>query len=105
MVNMQMSTEQAKEYASPSPSDGPRYPYGLCLSLDTETMKKLGFTELPKVGSKLMLVASVDVTSVGMHQQQDGDECMHASLQITDMDLKGGTSSQDDLANKLFPGS
>jgi hypothetical protein len=102
MVNMQMTAEQAKSYAEPSAGDGPRYPYGLCLQLDTDTLKKLGITDLPKVGSTFTLVAKVDVTSVSMHQQQDGDESMCASLQITDMELKGAQRTTDDLAASLY---
>lgn len=102
MVNMQMTAEQAKSYSDLMFVDGPRYPYGLCLNLDTETLKKLGITELPKVGTKFMIVAKVDVTGVSMHQQQDGDESMCASLQITDMELKGSQRTPDELAASLY---
>lgn len=88
MVNMQMSAEEAKEYGTceAKPGDGPKYPYGLCLYLDDETMKKLGL-EMPAVGAQMELRAVVVVTSVGMDQQQDGDKEQRASLQITDMEL------------------
>lgn len=106
MTSMKLSADEAKASMSidTKPGDGPRYPYGLCLYMNTETLKKLGITELPKVGSKLTIVAQVDVTSVGMRQQQDGDEEMNADLQITDMEIKGAQRSQAELASLLYTG-
>lgn len=110
MVNMQLSAEQAKEMsaccAEPGEHSGPRYPYGLSLYLDTESLAKLGITELPKVGAQLKLQALVTVTEVGMHQRQDGQAESRAELQITDMELGGaGAMSMEQAAAKLFPGS
>lgn len=104
MVNMQLTAEEAKDYAScePKPGDGPRYPYGLCLYLDDETLAKLGITELPAVGAELQLSAKVVVTSIGMNQQQDGDKEQRAELQITDMDLGGAPR---DVAKSLYGGA
>lgn len=93
MVDMKMSPEEAKEYATGEikPEDAPAYPYGLCLYLCDETLQKLGFDEPPKVGQELMLKAKVVVTSTGVTQQQDGDKEARAELQITDMELSGGS--------------
>lgn len=90
MVSMKLSKKEAGEYtgATPAdPGDGPAYPYGLCIYLDTETLAKLGYTEPPAVGSELKLVANVTVTSTGVDQQQDGDKRSRCDLQITDMEL------------------
>lgn len=92
MVSMQMSAEEAKEYATGEikPGDAPKYPYGLCLYLDDDTLAKLGLTEPPAVGSELVLSAKVVVTSMGISQQQDGDKEQRCELQITDMALEAG---------------
>jgi hypothetical protein len=89
MISMKLSPTESKDAVScePKPGDGPAYPYGLCLYLNTETLGKLGFTDPPAVGSELVLHAKVVVTSVGMDQQQDGDKQQRADLQITDMEL------------------
>lgn len=109
MVNMQLSAEKAKTAdacCEPAECDKPRYPYGLCLYLDTETLKKLGITDLPKVGTQLKVQALATVVSVGMNQHQDGDTEQRAELQITDMELGGvGAMSMEQAAAKLFPGS
>jgi hypothetical protein len=106
MINMKMSKEEAGEYTgatSPAPGDAPAYPYGLCLYLDDDTLKKLGFTEPPPVGTELTLMAKVVVTSTGVNQQQDGDKESRAELQITYMDLAG--TAGKDAATVLYGSS
>lgn len=104
MVNMQMSKEEAAEYsgAAPIADNAPKYPYGLCLCLNDDAMKKLGLTTLPAVGSKMSLTAVVVVTSVGSSQQQDGDAEVRADLQITDMELSPKTDGAS-IADRLYP--
>jgi hypothetical protein len=101
MVNMQLTAEEAKEMTSCSPveGEGPKYPYGLCLDLNDESLAKLGITELPPVGKTMMLVATVVVTRTGAYQTQDSDKEMSLGLQITDMELKqeAGKSIADTL--------
>lgn len=89
MISMKLTKDEAAEYigAAPSPEDAPAYPYGLCLYLDDETLKKLGYTDPPAVGTELMISAKVVVTSTGVSQQQDGDKEARAEMQITDMEL------------------
>lgn len=105
MVSMQLTEDEAKEYASieTKPGDGPRYPYGLCLYLNDDTLKKLGMEGLPAVGATFTLTAKVVCTSVGMSQQVDGDAENRADMQITDMDL--GVSSASPDARKFFASS
>lgn len=90
MINMKLTRAEAGDAIGATeakPGDGPAYPWGLCIHLDTETLKKLGYAEPPAVDSELTLSAKVMVTSVGMNQQQDGDKESRAELQITDMEL------------------
>lgn len=91
MVNMKLSRDESNQLAAieTKPGDGPAYPWGLTIHLDTDTLKKLGYDTPPAVGSELTLNAKVTVTSVGMNQQQDGDKEQRAELQITDMELAG----------------
>lgn len=89
MINMKMSPKEAKEWSEPSPENAPAYPYGLCIYLNDESLKKLGFTTAPAAGAELTLQAKVVVTSCGMNQQQDGDQEIRCDLQITDMELAG----------------
>lgn len=68
-------------------TEKPKYPYGLELRLDNESLTKLGITTLPKVGMKLRLEAKVFVESVSEEERADGKPNRHVGLQITDMAL------------------
>lgn len=73
--------------------DEPAYPYGLTLRLNDETLTKLGIKELPKVGTKVRIVAMAEVQSVGQYKERDGDQQRHVELQVTDMDPPKGASA------------
>lgn len=87
MVNMKMSAEEAKEATSCSPTDGPEYPYGLCIDLDDDALAKLGITELPAVGAKMTLHALAVVTRTGANTTQGQETENRVGLQITDLEL------------------
>jgi hypothetical protein len=108
MISMKLSKEEAGEYTgavTPKAGDGPAYPYGLCLYLDDETLKKLGYTEPPAVGTELLISAKVVVTSTGVNQQQDGDKESRCDMQITDMELAGAPTGAAAVysASKMNP--
>ncbi|MBN9642931.1 MAG: hypothetical protein J0I68_30680 [Achromobacter sp.] len=92
LIDMKLSPEEAKEgeccVSSESPDGSPKYPWGLSISLDDVTLRKLGMTELPEVGRQMRLMAAVEVCGTSQHANQDGtDRCV--SLQITQMGLEG----------------
>lgn len=98
LTNMQLTAAEAKAQTiccGPDGDTGPRYPYGLSLSLDAESMAKLGMVEMPPVGAKLTLVATVEVTNVSQHQNQEKVD-KSVGLQITDMDLRAPSSGPAD---------
>jgi hypothetical protein len=97
------------ESCGPSDKDsGPRYPWGLSISLDNESLEKLGI-EMPKVGAAMTLTARVTVTSCSARQyDRDGKAEMQrdCSLQITDMALETGGDSEDEgAADALYDGN
>ena len=100
MPNLAMSAEERKEYASPvsiADDGGPKYPYGLCITLDDGTLEKLGLSEAPKVGTEITFTAKATVSSVSSYEQAEGDSERSVGLQITDMDIAGGGT-----ASKLY---
>lgn len=104
MINMKMSKEEAKEYtAVPDPGNAPEYPYGLRLSLDDDALEKLGITELPKVGTVMVLQARVEVCGTSAYSTQDKESEASVSLQITDMELGTGSPTVD--ASRVFNNS
>lgn len=104
MVNMAMSPEEAQEeYGCCSPTtsaddvdpNAPKYPYGLQLSLDEDSLAKLGLTQPPAIGTKIRITAECTVCSTSAYQRQGGEQEQNVSLQITDMEI-GETEGQTD---------
>lgn len=84
LVNLKKEEESRLEMASkPEP-----YPYGLCIHLDTDTLKKLGITDLPEVGSEFKLLAKAIVKSTHESEYLNEKENKCMDLQITDMAVK-----------------
>ncbi len=61
------------EVAGPSPGYSDRYPYGLEIRLDTQSLEKLGMTKLPAVGKKMRVTAEVKVESVSQNDRTNKD--------------------------------
>jgi hypothetical protein len=117
MVSMAHTPAEAKEEAkemSVAPSV-PKYPYGLCISLDDDSLKKLGLDgDLPAVGETMQFTAIARVTSASMHEREatDGgkaEQCCRVELQITDMgvpsDSVGQSIERSEARRKRFYGS
>jgi hypothetical protein len=98
LTNMQTSAEEAKEYAAPDAGEAPKYPWGLGICLSDDSLKNLGIDKLPEVGTEMMLMAKVIVTSVRSSQQMDGDKESGCDLQITDMSLSEPVAKIDPAA-------
>jgi hypothetical protein len=104
MVNMKMSRKETEKTAPPAgvATEGPEYPYGLCLNLEREQIDKLGLGT-PKAGSKMMLHAAVEVKSVTVTDEKGGKGYKSLSLQITDLALEAiGGRNNDNLAKSLY---
>jgi hypothetical protein len=108
LVNLAQTAEesQADTLLGESDDAGPKYPYGLSLYLNEDTMAKLGITELPPVGQALQLTAMVKVTGTSSREenQKDGsvEICKCVDLQITDMALQGEGDKGKSTADVLY---
>lgn len=101
LINMAKSAAEVKkdiaEYptvASDIKPTGPVYPYGLCFSLEDDTLKKLGLDgDMPGVGDIVQFNCIAKVTSASEHEREGTDgakiECHRVELQITDMGIPG----------------
>lgn len=105
MVNMAKAPEDVKKEvgelypAAPAMSTTSAYPYGLCISLEDDTIDKLGLGgEMPGVGEMMQFLAMAKVTSVSQNEreQMDGSKkmCTRIELQITDMGVIGNDIDQ-----------
>jgi hypothetical protein len=103
MPNLAMTKEEAKSEYGVEPDDDslPKYPYGLTLYLDDDTLKKLGITDLPKVGTSMPATVTVMVTGTSQRATQsskDGEQMRTCvDLQITDMDIAMPAKSAADV--------
>lgn len=90
MIDMKLNQDQSPTLlgASAGEHDGPQYPYGLRITLDGETLKRLAIGEgnLPQVGKRLALKGLAEVVEVCKEQGQTRAEyCVE--LQITTLEL------------------
>ena len=91
MVSMKITKAEtkAKSKSYPMAADsGERYPYGLQIRLDNDSMKKLGI-ELPEVGEEVMVCAKADVTEASANETSEGGKRLSCTLQITKLQIKG----------------
>jgi hypothetical protein len=99
MINLAQDAAEAAEVSAPETGDGPKYPYGLCLCLNDDTLQKLGIG-LPDVGQKVVIHAIATVTRASAVQEQDGGTEIGADLQITDMEISGAAGKT--IASRLY---
>jgi len=87
LINMQLSKEEAKQEVSPSTEDAPKYPWGLEITLNDDSLTKLGVKSLPSVETEVTIIAKAVVSGVTERQSQGGENYRSLDLQITDMQL------------------
>lgn len=90
LINMQNTAEEAAEQIGvPDPKDGPKYPWGLQINLNEDSLEKLGVTALPATGTEVTLVAKATVTGTSENQTEGEGTRSNMTLQITDLQLDG----------------
>jgi hypothetical protein len=99
MVDMKRTDAEIKAKNSPMKvTSGSResYPYGLSLTLDADSLKKLGIKDLPTVGDEFEITAMARVTSVSKNASETNDST-RVELQITQMCVE---SEADEAADE-----
>lgn len=105
MKNMMISDMEKKDnYQTSVLYDQSSYPYGLKIQLDAESYRKLGLGEPPKIGSKMMLLAHVEVCSIYKEPSKGDDHNYSMGLQITEMDLKPHEENKEETAESVMYG-
>lgn len=103
LVSMKLDAKEQKKLMSPSLAEGdrPLYPWGLSISLDSDTLDKLGIKTLPEVGDSYMLVAMVDVTSTSSNESEGGKN-RSVGLQLTDLCLESEAKNVKSVSDALY---
>lgn len=99
---MLTSMKRSKSDNSETELEAPEYPYGLSISLDDESMNKLGLGELPAVGDEMMVMAKVKVQSASESEYEGEGKSRNVTFQITDMGLK---EEEKRAADKMYGGN
>jgi len=96
LTNMKLSKQEAKAEATIDEGERPAYPYGLSISLDDDSMKKLkiGGDDL-EVGDKVTITAKAQVTSKSGYESLLGGSDNSLCFQITDMEVSEASSLYD----------
>jgi hypothetical protein len=112
IVSMERTDAEKKaaeeRYSTMAPSDGPDYPWGLCLNLGREELAKLGIDDLPAVGDEFHIYAVCKVTRVSQSASEQGEDSKGVELQITSMgampedETKETQTAFSKAANKLY---
>ncbi len=74
------------------------YPYGLRLHLNEAEIEKLDM-EMKAVGTELVIVAKVKISSTSSYETEDGND-RSMSLQITEMEIPN--NSEDAKAERMY---
>ena len=103
MKSVEITASEKKDMAYPSVvSDKPKYPWGLRVTVDGETYKKLDLKEIPQVGDKMMMLCLVEVCSVSNEKYEGDENNISVGLQITDMEIKKSEAEKKPAENMLY---
>lgn len=103
LVDLAYTPEEQKERAGkystmPSTYDGPKYPWGLELTLDESVLRKLGKTSRDfRIGDEIDLPVRVRVTRISAYETESGSD---ESVGLTVTHMQG---EAEDRAAKLYP--
>lgn len=83
-------------------SQEPKYPYGLCLHLERETLAKLGIEseDDAEVGAEVAIQAKGIVTGYSISKRQDGGEYRCVDIQITGLGIQ---PTGEPVSESIYP--
>ncbi|HAV74714.1 MAG: hypothetical protein CMN89_08190 [Sutterellaceae bacterium] len=96
MIDMKLEPKKSESMLGsdcmPCSDDMPKYPYGLEIHMNNESLEKLGIgpENMPTIGASIQMMAMVKVTSVNLSERaEDGKDKKNLSvgLQITALEL------------------
>ncbi len=89
LINMENTPKEAQQMVNPAASDAPKYPWGLSLCLNDDSLDKLGVKTLPAVGTEVTIVAKATVSATRESATEGDGANSSMDLQITDMQIDG----------------
>lgn len=104
-VNLKIGTDTYQDESGEAKTRD-EYPWGLRISLDNETIKRLGIDAkaMPSVGDIIAVVGMAKVCSVSSHSSDGNEQRSSIDLQITDLGLEPPKRDEGrDLKNAFYP--
>ena len=84
------------------PCEGPRYPYGLRICLNQESIEALGISKMPQVGDVMNVMATAKVVSVSQSEMESGKMYGSIDLQIVEMGVEKKGKEKTADSSKLY---
>lgn len=105
MISLRLAKQKARKTVQPSTisEDRPRYPYGTAISLETDTLSKLGQgVEDYSMSGKVSIHGIAKVTGLSKRENEgDGRARQTVDLQLTHLDVTKGKTLLRDLRKKI----
>lgn len=97
MINLRLAKKKAKKLAQPTTmEEGPRYPWGTSVTLETETLKKLGQGVGDySIGDSVALQGIAKVTSLRKSENERGPASQTVDLQLTNLGVNKGKTLRE----------
>lgn len=89
LINMENTPQEAQQMVNPSADAAPKYPWGLNICLNNDSLDKLGVKALPAVGTEVTIVAKATVAATRENATEGEGSQSSMDLQITDMQIDG----------------
>lgn len=107
MKDMMITTEEKKDRHEHSiVCDEPQYPYGLKMRFDHESFKKLGMSEPPKVGTKVMVMGYGKVCGVDQVEYEGDMPKTSMEIQLMAVEIKPKEAEEQaekkDMAGEFY---
>ena len=83
---MKLSKKEAKNEFEVAPG-APKFPHGLTINLDNESLQKLGFDSLPDVGEDFIVVGIGPVTHASEHRRQGDKVDRSITIQLESIEV------------------
>lgn len=105
LTNMARSAKERKKDSNEIAlsSNGDKFPFGLTVRLDDESLKKLDIKKLPAVGDKVTLAAVGRVESTSERDSARGRKDRDVAIQIEQLEVTNGLakSAEDAVSNAV----
>ena len=102
-TDSELSERSPKVSDMPTDYKGPKYPWGLNLSLESDSLKKLGKSVSDfKVGTRVPITIMAEVSNVSMSENSDGSKHECVGLLCADLEFPSAKQSDSEAAEKLY---